>query len=180
MFSVMPHAGATTVKSFDLEGLTASAARVFRGEVVDVSPGSVNVGGGTLPTTTYRFRVVEAFKGDFPTLKGVTYAEVTMIGSVKRPTDRAGLTHFFAFRDIPRLERGNEYLLFLTAASRVSLSSPVGLQQGTFDIDVNAPDEPTANRANNRGLMAGVKGPLPYDQLASRVRTIVADQKGGK
>ena len=78
-----PCADATTVKHFDLGGMTASAARVFRGTVIDVRAGTVNVGGGQLATTIYRIRVTETFKGKFPTVKDITYAEVEMIGSVK-------------------------------------------------------------------------------------------------
>ena len=176
-----PLAEATTVKHFDLDGMTASAARVFRGTVTDVSPGTVLVGGAQLPTTTYRIRVVEIFKGDFATTKGnIAYADVTMIGSIKGDVDRAGARHFSLFRDVPRLERGRDYLLFLTAESRVALSSPVGLAQGCFDIDTSAPSQMTLNRAGNAGLIPGVKGALPYDDLARRVRAIVAAQKGGK
>jgi hypothetical protein len=82
---------------------------------------------------------------------------------------------------MPRLERGREYLLFLTAESSIALSSPVGLAQGCFDIDTSIPSEPTANRVNNAGLAADVaKGPLAYADLAARVRAIVAAQEGGK
>jgi hypothetical protein len=172
-------ADATTVKHFDLTQMTSSAARVFRGTVMDVNPGTVRVGGGELPTTTYRIKVVESFKGDFKTAKGVAYAEITMIGSIKADSDKGGLRHFSLFRDMPRLERGQDYLLFLTADSKVALTSPVGLAQGLFDIDTALPEEPTANRLMNSGLAAGVKGPVPYDQLAARVRDIVAAQKGG-
>jgi hypothetical protein len=176
-----PLGHATTVKHFDLDRMTASAARVFRGTVTDVRPGTVFVGGANLPTTTYRFRVVETFKGAFPITKGgVTYAEVTMIGSIKGDSDSGGLRHLSIFRDVPRLERGRDYLLFLTAESRIALSSPVGLAQGCFDIDTMSPGQPTANRTGNLGLMAGVKGPLPYRQLAARVRDVVAAQKGGR
>ncbi len=179
--AALPCANATTVKHFDLGRMTASAARVFRGTVTDVRPGTVAIGGGQMPTTTYRIRVVEAFKGTFPTTKdNIAYAEVTMIGSLKVPTERAGSVHFAASRDVPRLERGEDYLLFLTADSQLRLSSPVGLAQGCFDIDTSAPSEPTSNRVGNRGLAPDVKGPVPYDQLANRVRSIVASQKGGK
>jgi hypothetical protein len=179
-FAAMPRGSATTVKHFDLQQITASAARVFRGTVVDVRPGTVNVGGGQLATTVYRIRVTESFKGTFPTAKGIKYVEVTMIGSLKANVDRAGVRHFSIFRDMPRLERGRDFLLFLTAESNVALSSPVGLAQGCFDIDTSVPGEPTANRVGNAGLAAGVKGPLPYADLAGRVRAIVAAQKGGK
>ena len=179
--ATIPRADATTVKHFDLGHMTSSAARVFRGTVTDVRAGSVKVGGGELATTIYRIRVTETFKGDFATFKDVTYADVEMIGSLKAETEADGVQHFSAFRDMPRLERGRDYLLFLTAESSVALSSPVGLAQGCFDIDTSVPTEPTANRLNNAGLVAGVtKGSLPYADLAARVRTIIATQKGVK
>jgi hypothetical protein len=181
MLATTPRAEATTVNHFNLEGMTSSAARVFRGTVTEVRPGKVNVGGGQLATTVYRIRVTEAFKGNFATFKDITYADVEMIGSVKAATDSNGVRRFSAFSDMPQLERGREYMLFLTAESRIALSSPVGLAQGMFEIDTSIPSQPTANRLNNAGLIAGVaKGPLPYDDLAARVRAIVAAQGGAK
>jgi hypothetical protein len=171
-----PPADATTVKHFDLKGITSSAARVFRGTVTDVRAGSVKVGGGQLATTIYRIRVSETFKGDFATFKNITYTDVEMIGSVKA-SSAGGVRQFSAFRDMPRLEAGQEYLLFLTAESKIALSSPVGLAQGLFEIDTSLPSEPTANRMNNAGLAADItKGPLPYAELAERVRAIIAEQ----
>jgi hypothetical protein len=171
-----PCADATTVKHFDLGGMTASAARVFRGTVTDVRPGTVSVGGGQLATTIYRIQVTEVFKGEFATVKDITYADVEMIGSLKADA-AGGARHFSIFRDMPRLQRGRDYLLFLTAESSVALSSPVGLAQGCFDIDTSIPSQPTANRVNNAGLVADVaKGPLAYEDLAARVRALVAAQ----
>jgi|KBSSwiStaDraftv2_1062776.scaffolds.fasta_scaffold1480125_1 hypothetical protein len=176
-----PPANSTTVKHFDLKGMTGSAARVFRGTVTDVRAGTVKVGGGELATTIYRIRVTEAFKGDFATFKNITYADVEMIGSIKAEPEGKGARHFSAFRDMPVLERGRDYLLFLTAESRVALSSPVGLAQGLFDIDTSVPSQPTANRLSNAGLAADIaKGPLPYSDLAARVRAIIATQEGAQ
>jgi hypothetical protein len=180
-FAVIPRAEATTVKHFDLGNMTASAARVFRGTVTDVRAGSVAVGGGRLATTIYRIRVTETFKGDFATFKDISYADVEMIGGIKAEKEQAGVKHFSVFRDVPRLERGRDYLLFLTAESSIALSSPVGLAQGCFDIDPSIPSQPTANRMNNAGLMPGrAKGPVPYADLAARVRQIVAEQGGAR
>ena len=175
LVSAIPRADATTVKHLDLGHLASSANRVFRGTVTDVRPGLVKVGGGQLATTIYRIKVVESFKGDFATFKDITYADVEFIGSLKTESDKNGKRHFSVFRDMPRLERGRDYLLFLTAESSIALSSPVGLAQGLFDIDTSVPSEPTANRLSNRGLAADIqKGPLPYAQLAERVRAAVA------
>jgi hypothetical protein len=180
-FATIPRADATTVKHFDLGHMTASAARVFRGTVTDVRPGTVKVGGGELATTIYRIRVTETFKGEFATFKDVTYADVEMIGSIKTDSESTGIRHFSVFRDMPHLVRGRDYMLFLTAESRIALSSPVGLAQGLFEIDTSIPSQPTANRLNNAGLAADVaKGPLPYAELAERVRTIIATQEGAK
>lgn len=174
-------ADATTVKHFDLGHMTSAAARVFRGTVTDVRPGTVKVGGGELATTIYRIRVSETFKGEFATFKDITYADVEMIGDIKAAGGPGKSEHFSIFRDMPRLQRGKDYLLFLTAESSVALSSPVGLAQGCFDIDTAVPEQPTANRMNNMGLAADIgKGPLPYQQLADRIRAIVATQQGAK
>lgn len=172
-----PCANATTVKHFDLGGMTASAARVFRGTVTDVRPGTISVGGGQLDTTIYRIRVTEVFKGEFATIKDITYADVEMVGSPKAAAAGNGARQLATFRDMPRLERGRDYLLFLTAESSIALSSPVGLAQGCFDIDTSIPTQPTANRLNNAGLAADIaKGPVAYTDLAARVRAIVASQ----
>ncbi len=174
-----PGAHATTVKHLDLPHMASSAARVFRGTVTDVRPGVIKVGGGELATTIYRIRVTEAFKGEFATFKDVTYADVEMFGGIKAKSTGSGVRHFSAFRDMPVLERGREYLLFLTAESSIALSSPVGLAQGLFEIDTSIPSEPTANRMSNAGLAADIeKGPIPYSQLAERVRRIIAEQGG--
>jgi hypothetical protein len=179
--ATIPRADATTVKHFDLGHMTSSAARVFRGTVTDIRPGTVKVGGGEVPTTIYRIRVSETFKGEFTTVKKITYADVEMIGSLKAESEASGVRHFSIFRDMPRLERGRDYLLFLTAESSIALSSPIGLAQGCFEIDTSIPSQPTANRTNNAGLVADIsKGPVPYADLAARVRTIVATQEGAK
>jgi hypothetical protein len=179
--ATIPPADATTVKHFDLPRMASSAARVFRGTVTDVRPGSVKVGGGELATTVYRIRVTEALKGDFATFKNTTYTDVEMIGGIKAETQSGNVKHFPVFRDMPQLVRGQEYLLFLTAESSVALSSPVGLAQGLFEIDTSIPSEPTANRLNNAGLAADMaRGPVPYADLAARVREILAAQKGEK
>ena len=174
-------AQATTVKHLDLPHMASSAARVFRGTVTDVRPGVIKVGGGELATIVYRIRVTESFKGDFATFKDVMYADVEMFGGIKARSKRDGLQHFSAFGDMPVLERGREYLLFLTAESSIALSSPVGLAQGLFEIDTSLPSEPTANRMSNAGLAADIeKVPIPYSQLAERVRRIISGQGGSR
>jgi hypothetical protein len=176
-FAASPRLEATTVKHFDLTGMTSSAERVFRGTVTEVRAGTVKVGGGELTTVIYRIRVKEAFKGEFATFKDVTYADVEMLGDIKARAGKEGVKHFSIFRDIPQLEQNKDYLLFLTAESRVALSSPVGLAQGCFEIDTSIPSEPTANGVNNAGLAADLgRGAVPYAEIASRVRSLISGQ----
>jgi hypothetical protein len=176
-FAASPRVEATTVKHFDLTGMTSSAARVFRGTVTDVRAGTVKVGGGELTTIIYRIRVTEPFKGEFATFKDVTYADVEMLGDIKARSGTANVKHFSIFRDIPQLELNKDYLLFLTAESSVALSSPVGLAQGCFEIDTSIPSEPTANGVNNAGLAADLnRGAVPYANIAARVRALISGQ----
>lgn len=171
---------ASSVKHFDLDQLAVSADRVFRGTVIDVKPGTKMLGGARLPTTTYRIQVTEVFKGSFTIQKGNTrYAEVTMIGSPKVSQREGKLTHFSIFREVPRLQVGREYLLFTTRPSSAGLSTTVGLAQGCFDIDTSTSNQLTSNRAGNVGLARGIRGAVPYSQLAARVRASLA-RKGGR
>ena len=101
-----------------------------------------------------------------------------MISDGKAAEPGAGPQKFAIFRDIPRLDVGRDYLLFTSAASRIGLSTTVGLGQGCFDIVGSA----ALNRAGNLGLFRNAvtpgpsKGPIAVDDLSSRIRTILATQ----
>ncbi len=130
-------AGATLLQQLNLDGLSKRADKIFRGTVTDIRPGVVQIGGGELPTVTYRFEVSEEFKGSFTVQKGnKRFAEVTMVGNLKRGAAPAG--RFNLLRDVPRLTRGAEYLLFVTQASSYGLSTTVGLGQGCFHVESGA------------------------------------------
>lgn len=173
-------AGATLLQQLNLDGLSTRADKIFRGTVTDIRPGFVQIGGGQLPTVTYRFEVTEEFKGSFSVRKGnKRFTEVTMVGNLKRAAQLNG--RFDALRDVPRLTLGAEYLLFVTASSNYGLSTTVGLGQGCFRVESEASTEPTANLFGNVGLFKGTAfaptaGPLPYNELAGRVRATLAAQ----
>lgn len=169
---------ATSVKHMNLDALTNGADKIFRGTVTSAQPGTVRAGGADLPTLTYTIKVSEALKGDFTIVKGdQRYARITMIGGTKADP-RNSVRKFDFFRDVPRLKVGGEYLLFTSAKSSIGLSTTIGLGQGCFDISGST----ALNRAGNLGLFQGAatpgpaKGPLAYDDLANRVRAILAAQ----
>ncbi len=171
-------AAATTVLQMNLEQMVQRADSIFRGAVLDVTEGTVHAGGADLPTVTYRLRVDETFRGEFPTVKGARLAEVTMLGSVKRAPG-SPMRNLAAVPGLPRLERGHDYLLIVTRPSQAGLSAPVGLAQGAFRIATDLKEETATNGAGNVGLFRGMAGPtsaagpLPYDELAARIRALV-------
>lgn len=179
LFAGQPAAWATTVRQMNLNVLTDNSELIFRGTVLSVRPGTVKVGGSELPTTTYTFEVSETFKGDVTAEKDQRrYVAITMVGSVKGPEQNGDVMRFDRFRDVPRLEKGAEYLLFTTAQSQYGLSVTVGLAQGCFDITGGM----ALNRAGNQGLFSGTayggpaNGPIAYNELADRIRATVSSR----
>jgi hypothetical protein len=175
-------AGATTLKQMNLEDLAGRADKIFRGTVLSAKPATVKAGGGELPIVVYRVRVDEEFKGAFGegTEKGIV--EIRMVGGIKEP-ERAGARHFSLWRDVPRLEKGREYVLFTTRPSRIGLSTTVGLGQGAFSILGAGKKEEAVNAAGNLGLSRGMArstlrsgpGPVPYAELARAIHAVLGE-----
>ena len=148
---------ATMVKKMDLVEMCQVAGRIFRGTVVDIEKGTVSAGGGDVPTITYRIKVAEEFKGSFPApTNGELVLSITSVD-----------LHVI---DMPRLAVGEDYLLLTTTPSSVGLSTMVGLGQGTFKVYGEANAELAVNALNNVGLINGVRGPMPYRDLANHIR----------
>ena len=165
---------AAIAAQMNLEQLVSGADRVFTGRVVGMSESRVQTGGGELPAVTYRLQVDDTFKGQFEEIKGVKFAEVTMLGSIKHV--KSG-RHPIA--DFPLLREGNEYLLMIAPAGPSGLTATMGLGQGCFVVSRGPDGKAALNGANNVGLFAGMNVRLqdgtaaPYDELASTIRGIV-------
>jgi hypothetical protein len=164
-----PSLYASMVRKMDLAGLCQRADKIFRGTVVGVTPGTVSVGGGRLPTVTYRLRVTEAFKGSYLTKDDASYAEITMIAPVKR-APMGDVRAFSKLPDLPELHDDQEYLLISTVPSAAGLSTTVGVGQGAFKIFVLDKTEMAVNELNNLGLY---DGPVAYSRLAQDIRALV-------
>lgn len=158
---------ATMVRMMDLGELCSRAGMIFRGTVVDVTPGTLELGGGELPTVTYRMRVDEAFKGDFSDVKdGVAYVDVRMVGAVKE-SPVGNIQRFSKLPELPQLEPGQEYVLMTTTPGPTGLSATVGIGQGCFDLYYEDKVEMAVNELHNQGLY---DGPVTYTQLADDIR----------
>ena len=172
---------ASAVRHMNLDALVENSAAIFRGTVTGIEPGSVQIGGKELPTTTYLFRVGEMFKGQPTAVRnGEQFLALTMIGSIKEHHHQhhGPIVHFDLLHDVPRMTTGSEYLLFATAESSAGLSVPVGLTQGCFDLLGGM----ALNRAGNTGLFRGMQGPprsdgaIAYRELAGHIRASLAAQ----
>jgi hypothetical protein len=168
----------------NLEDLAARAGRIFRGTVVRIEPGAVEVGGGRLPTLTYTLRVEQAFRGEFEARKGERFATVTTLGKTP-PLQVGNLRRTSPLLEIPRLEMGGSYLLFLTPPSAIGLSAPVGLGQGAFRITEKEGLDLAVNGHDNLGLFRGMTGaapappgPIRYGRLADLLRARTAAATG--
>lgn len=169
-----PSAGVTVLR-LDLEQLVARSGKILRGTVLEISTGTIEAGGGTLPTVTYVLRVEEAFKGLDKAGEEGTIEKVTMVGHFKGSSHRVGSAQrFSALPDVPHLEIGNDYLLFATPASALGLSTAVGLDQGAFRIFLLNRQEVALNGVDNANL-GTTAGPVPYDELAASVRSLIGN-----
>jgi hypothetical protein len=171
-------AGAAMILKMNLSQLTDRADTIFRGHVLSAEPGKISIGGGTLPTVTYRLRVDEAFKGKFDAKEeSAPEVEITMLGTHKatvRSGNKARLSS--PLPEVPELRVGESYVLFTTAPSKRGLRSPVGLGQGSFRIYLGAnKTERAVNELNNLGLFDGrasqraadgTEGAVTYTRLA--------------
>ena len=174
---------AATVLQLNLEQLVERSARIFRGTVLSVEEGTVQAGGGELPTVTYRLRVDEAFKGTYQQVKGMQVAEITMLGKPKQ--SQSGSRRSLPLFDLPKLQVGQDYLLLTTAPSAIGLSTTVGLGQGAFRVTGKPGQEVAINENHNLGLLIGMQqgltpetepsstGPVPYGELAALIQGLV-------
>lgn len=175
-------AGAAMILKMNLAQLTDRADAIFRGEVLSAEPGKISIGGGTLPTVTYRLRVDEAFKGEFEAKENASpEIEITMLGTLKATTHSGSQMRLTsALPEVPKLRVGESYVLFTTAPSASGLRSPVGLAQGSFRIYAGAnKTEFAVNELNNLGLFdaagpaqragQGSEGPVTYTRLATAI-----------
>jgi hypothetical protein len=171
-------AHAALLRPMNLEQLTLKAGRIFSGTVVAVEKGHTAMGGGMLPTLTYRIAVDRALAG-VPEKSQVV--EVRMIGD-PRGVRRDRLMRLPKAPPRPQIEAGQRYLFFLTVPGPTGLSTTVGLGQGLFRITGAGDDEGVENQYDNAGLFRGMsgkesgRGPVRYADVAARVAAL----RGGK
>jgi hypothetical protein len=71
----------------------------------------------------------------------------------------------------PRFRPGDEYVLFVPAASTLGLASPVGLTQGVFDVTVRDGVREVGRGGDIAPLLAAVEARSLPSGIAARIRT---------
>ena len=155
---------AQMVQKMDLTEICSRADKILRGTVLSATSGTVQVGGGELPTVTYRIKVDEAFQGTYITKGDDQIAEITMLGKLKS-VNADGVRSVSPLPDLPELKVGGEYLLMTTPPSSAGLSTPIGLGQGCYTIS-----------GKNSVVTAtdGLGNTVTYEALAEQIRAALA------
>ena len=169
-----PIAHATTVLKMDLGEMCSRSNLIFRGRVLAIDTGSMQLGDAELPTVTYTLDVSETLLGDaaFFVEKGdQRLARITMVANKAAESVDGDVVRFSKLPEMPDLALNEEYLLMTTRPGATGLSTTVGLGQGCFHISPKT--EQAANELGNAGLSAGINGPVSYSQLADEIRALI-------
>ena len=135
-------ARAGRIRELGLADMADRSGRIFHGTCIERAVTEPVTGGR--PYTTYTFEVIEP-------IKGVGEEETRIRFSVLSTPDGRG------FAGIPVFDVGQELLLVLYPAGPKGMTSPMGLDQGSFRVTENAEGDKTAvNSRKNRGLFVDV------------------------
>ena len=153
-------ASAMTVVPLYMNELVTGAALAFEGTCIDVR---VERDPQTNLTVTYStFTVRELLKGT----ANFTHV-IKQVGGelqVGKPS--------WAVKGVPRFSLGQTYVLFLYGESDAGFSSPVGLSQGSFDVQDRDGTRRVGNGRDFRDLTANARN--SRDQVVQRVQRSAA------
>lgn len=145
----------------NLEDLATRAPRIVAGLCTSRNKGKVVVGtnGGNLAYTEYTFRVTDVIKG-----KVGDPLIIRQVNLGRKPMSEAqGSEETTALQPVPRnplplpdYQPGQEVFLFLTEDSKLGLTSPLGIQQGVFDIETARGEKLVSSRVSNTTLLRGI------------------------
>jgi hypothetical protein len=121
-FLLLPAAWATSVLPISLEQLSIRAHLIFYGKVIR-NEVRIDEQSGRIATFT-EFEIIDLIKGK----AGRTHTIKQIGGHMK---DSNTIVHIHG---VPEFVTGSKYVVFLPNKSKLGFSSPLGLQQGSFDV----------------------------------------------
>jgi len=143
-------AGASQVRTVNLEEMTDRASTIFSGRCIDVATVSDPVLGRDVSVA--RFEVHHAVKG---AAEGIV--------TVRMAADDQGTA---SGGDVPSFQKGEEVVLFLYGESSLGLRAPVGLGQGRFRVFSDKKGHVLAmNDLGNRNLLRALS-PAAQERIA--------------
>lgn len=172
----------TEVLPRNIEQMTQISKRLFHGRCINAEE---NFNPQGISYTEYTFEVLSVVKGQMA--ETITFRQYGLINPVKAGN---GLIYMGNVAGMPVYKPGREYLLFLIGDSKLGLTSPAGLFQGSFKVLQNQNGERIAvNALNNKGLFKNIDtsnntllksvkskqeegGPISLNTLLDVVRTL--------
>lgn len=154
---------AASVLPLDLDRIVGDATIAFQGTVTDTHA-ELDAQSGRI-VTYVTFRVEDALKGPV----GSTY-------KMKQVGGRLPSGESYRVDGVPGFTTGESYVVFLTGASSVGLSSPVGLAQGKFTIKPTGGTLEVANGRDFREMTANI----PDAAIPPGARARLQQKAGGK
>jgi hypothetical protein len=179
----------TSIVKMNLSEMVNRSGRIIVGTCIAIEEKTVqSQNGGEISYTNYTFSVAKSIKGD----AGATM-EVRQF--LYPSANSSGRVHT-KIVGMPTYELNHEYLLILTAESKLGLSAPVGLPQGYFKVsNAKTGGKEVVNGMNNAGLfhkfpsdgrlfkqtlnpsearvLAQKQGPIQYDAFVGILEKLV-------
>lgn len=171
--SFVSKVGATSIEKLNLSQLVKKSGRIIVGKCIDRHETTLFAAGGEIPITVYTFSVSQSLKGD----AGGTL-ELRQFGSFDT---RGRGNALLKIVGMPDYKIGEEFVLILTAESKLGLSVPVGLGQGCFRISQNKETgvREVLNGFNNAGLFDKMAAASFGGQaLNANLKNILTQKKG--
>lgn len=157
---------ALTVLQLNVEQMTAQADLIVTGEVISVKEGFDPEG---RPIQNVTIQVEEVIKGESP--RRLTFKQLRPF----RPEERAKMGGSLVEESLPRYERGEELVLFLSAPGSLGLTAPIGIIQGKFTVTTDGEGKKTVkNNVNNAGLFLKMKQSSSLKAFSSDEKKLVS------
>jgi hypothetical protein len=145
----------------NLEELATRAPRIVAGVCTAQQDGEMVVGakGETLAYIEYTFRVTDVIKGNVGetlTIRQVNLGRKPASGAPGLDGGTVARPRPYNPVPLPQYQVGQEVMLFLTEDSELGLTSPLGMQQGVFDVRDARGKKFVSSRFSNTSLFRGI------------------------
>ena len=127
-FGLSENVLATRVIPLNLTDLSKEAERIFEGECIALERTTVmdREGKVEIPAVRYTFKVLDAIKG--------VAGETLIISQLGQSWKKDQFQVNADLMSVPRYEVGKTYILFMNKNFGTGLTTPIGLDQGVFDV----------------------------------------------